>query len=461
MAFNITTKKELIKHVGKIDVSFITDSVGDGEFFADDKKITPSTKIYKIKVNRKNTGKFKSALLGHKVGDVPTPLKWKGVSVDVMTPFGVTIRLMESGKTSGASDGATTAMQELASLRIIEEGLRNGKRYKTVKEMASKPIIKELTHIYPGINDTWMKGLVAQHVMMNKQFGGDKFDTFNRDGGFMDWISQHIKAKYGIAKKDSWNPADIWLIKGEKKVRDEISATNSITQLNDVMKKQYKERRLVGISLKAVSGATARFEKVNLKEDFIDADDYELDNIRIKLSLNSTNHLTSTDTVIVVKSGHHGAKFQLRQNSKGYNNLKFEPTKVGAGAARLGKVPLDMLKLLLINYNIKDFDNKWQMYPANGQEFEEVIDEYTMMYTKIHNLVYSQVNKVDDAIQNIKESFGTTDATNGYTTSKLMQIKFLYHLCLLSDTKRDNLLTEMLYLAQKKGPQFGPFGKLY
>jgi archaellum component FlaF (FlaF/FlaG flagellin family) len=101
------------------------------------------------------------------------------------------------------------------------------------------------------------------------------------------------------------------------------------------------------------------------------------------------------------------------------------------------------------------------MYPANGQEFEEVIDEYTMMYTKIHNLVYSQVNKVDDAIQNIKESFGTTDATNGYTTSKLMQIKFLYHLCLLSDTKRDNLLTEMLYLAQKKGPQFGPFGKLY
>ena len=35
---------------------------------------------------------------------------------------------------------------------------------------------------------------------------GKKFDVYNRDAGFMDWISAIIKTKFGISKKDSWNP---------------------------------------------------------------------------------------------------------------------------------------------------------------------------------------------------------------------------------------------------------------
>ena len=36
---------------------------------------------------------------------------------------------------------------------------------------------------------------------------------YSREGGFMDYISKFVKEKYQISKKDSWNPADIWLIK--------------------------------------------------------------------------------------------------------------------------------------------------------------------------------------------------------------------------------------------------------
>ena len=64
-------------------------------------------------------------------------------------------------------------------------------------------------------------------------------------------------------------------------------------------------------------------------------------------------------------------------------------------------------------------------------------------------------------VKNIKASFGTTDWQSGYTTSKLMQLNFVNAILELSDKDMNTLLTNMLYLAMKKGPQFGAHGKLY
>ena len=45
------------------------------------------------------------------------------------------------------------------------------------------------------------------------------------------------------------------------------------------------------------------------------------------------------------------------------SNLKFEPTASGARAARLGKVPQDMLRPLLKEYGV-NFINSWREYPG-------------------------------------------------------------------------------------------------
>jgi hypothetical protein len=449
--YKIVKYKDLEKHCKGFDISYMK-ALDDGEFFGEDKRITPRIKKYNIKVNKEKASKLKNNLK-----KLNTSFKGDTAEID----YGkLTIVLKKSGKKSGASDGASTTMQELASLRIIREGIANRKRFKDVKDIATDDVYKDLLEIYPNINDVWMKGLLAQHIRMNKEFGTKKFDVYNRDGGFMDYISKHIKNRYGIAKKDSWNPADIWLIKDEAKVVREIEATKSLQQLNDVMRKQYREARCVGISLKAISGANARFEEVNLKDNFKNSDEYTLNNIRMNMKVDAKGRLSTTDTVITIKSGSFGAKFQLRQNSKGFNNLKFEPTQIGAGAARLGKVPLDMLKSLLKDYGIKDFDNKWQNYPLSGLEYEEEGSYYVKMFKKVKSIADTGVSlaKFND---NMIKSFDTDDTENGYTTSKLMQLHFVYGLCSLSDKQRNDLLTEMLYLAMKKGPKFGPFGKLY
>jgi hypothetical protein len=96
----------------------------------------------------------------------------------------------------------------------------------------------------------------------------------------------------------------------------------------------------------------------------------------------------------------------------------------------------------------------------SGLEYEEEGSYYVKMFKKVKSIADTGVSlaKFND---NMIKSFDTDDTENGYTTSKLMQLHFVYGLCSLSDKQRNDLLTEMLYLAMKKGPKFGPFGKLY
>jgi len=45
--------------------------------------------------------------------------------------------------------------------------------------------------------------------------------------------------------------------------------------------------------------------------------------------------------------------------------------------------------------------------------------------------------------------------------TKLQQLDFVYYIMQIRMSERNELLTNMLYLAEKKGAQFAPFGKLY
>ena len=458
MAFTITTKKELEKHVD-FDISIITDNLKDGQFFGDEKKITPTTKIYTVTIPKGADSDLKPAL--KKLG-IKSPFSQDKVELE--TDTGITLRLRKTGKTSvgRVSDAKETAKQERASLLVIEEAVQKGKTYRDNIALQKSPMFKKLAEVYPEINDTWCKSFAAQGRKMRTKFSNSKFETYNRDGGFMDWYSKHVNTRYQIKKKDSLNPADIWMINEEKVVKNRINSASSLTEHNNIMRKLYKERKLCGISLKAVSGANARFEEINMKETLPETESYTLDSIKMKFNITPEGRLDTTDTWVYISAETKSISFQIRPNSKGFNNLKFESTQKGAGAARLGKAPLPMVKKILESYGIseRDFENKWQMYPGNGQEFEEEQDDYKMMFDAVHGHVESNIQK-EDFIPNVIRSFETTDVANGYITGKLMQLKFVYHLLQLTTEEQGRLLTEMAYASQKIGKIFGPFGKLY
>ena len=72
----------------------------------------------------------------------------------------------------------------------------------------------------------------------------------------MKYISDLIKDKFGISQKDNWNPADIWMIQNERAVIQTIEETvdgngsQTILELNAVLRKMFQEEKVVGVSLK-------------------------------------------------------------------------------------------------------------------------------------------------------------------------------------------------------------------
>ena len=146
-------------------------------------------------------------------------------------------------------------------------------------------------------------------------------------------------------------------------------------------------------------------------------------------------------------------------NSRGFSNLKFEPTQKGSGAARLGKVPLDMLKSMLSSDYKLSFKNNNSLHPKTRLELEHKETHYSNMWTNVKNGgAVTNINSAKDFRENMKTVFTLEpDVAN----SKLMQLEFLNLIFSLNEKKRDKLLTDMVFLAMKKGEMFGPFAKLY
>ena len=376
------------------------------------------------------------------------------------------------------ADAITTKKQELASLWIIKQALgARGILYQTVDRLKNDKVgYKELTEIYPEVNELWLKSLVAQQItVIDHILGGGHYTTFNRDGGFMEFISNLVRDKFKISKKDNWNPADIWVIQNEHQAIDKIKNAvrgnyPTITELNNVMKGMWRDKELKGISLKVISGETAIWEEVNLDDSlFEDKNEppiFEITWSSCKLNLKN-DKFDSADTIVNVKEGKSIYVFQIRQNSRGFNNLKFEPTKKGFGAARLGKVPLDKLKGMMNGrpFNLS-FMNSHTNYPKDSRIFNRDQEKYIKMWNKIKKHVITDIETKKEFVSNFMTAFddptkNIKDSQKSIATSKLMQLDFLAQVFGMGKEKSNELFTNMAFLAQKKGEGFGPFGKLY
>ena len=190
------------------------------------------------------------------------------------------------------SDSEFTAMQELATAYICERAFKDNKRFRSsediIKDSKTKlgleKIFKKgakqvLSFSLPLQAKTpegkWINTFYLQQKTLLSKFSDSSFKVFNREGGFMQFITDLISDKFGVSRKDAWNPADIWLIRKpmvyRKKILDELkgpSGTQTIKELNSVMRTMFIQKDVVGISLKLISGKQAKYEEINVKEDF-------------------------------------------------------------------------------------------------------------------------------------------------------------------------------------------------
>lgn len=370
----------------------------------------------------------------------------------------------------GKPDAKTTKMQELASAWVMRRAIKDNYNYKTWEDIRFDPKFKELVKIYPDVdnNDDWVRGFFAQQERMLKEFSGASFDEFNRDGGFMDYITKMVSNKFGINPKDTWNPADIWLIKNESQVRREINETLSnskasatVAELNAVLRKLYHDRRVVGISLKKISGNIARYEEYNLDgTELNDNYNYEVSMVLVNLGWDlKKSKFETQDSIIKIKGKGTEYKFQIKGNATSrVSNLKWEPVQKGAGAARVGKAPVSMVEALLKDNGLR-FSNNHRLYPKTSKEYSKVSSKFEKMFLRIKSHVKG-VNSAKD-FSNLMMFALDDEGSSHVAVSKLMQIHFISEVMSLSKNDVNSFMTDMVFLSAKRGKQFGPFGKLF
>ena len=411
-----------------------------------------------------------------------------------------------------------TAMQEKATAFIFKRTYLGKKKFRSAQDIVKdKETVKGLQKIfikggkelfnykYPftqNIEQNWFETFYKQHKKILDVFDNAKFTIFDRDdkGGFMMWFQNLIKDYFNISKKDMYNPADIWLIDKKEVNRKVITAeldqspkTRTLHELNKVMRVLYNDNKVVGLSLKLVSGKEAKYERVNLDEKFFKAIetgksdyDYKLSGIRFNSTITGTKKQTLTGTQDIVFQMSTSlnkpiADFQVKGNStSSFSNLKIEPTSKG-GAARLGKAPLDLIRELTKQQPyIKElknvykfstdgpFDNNRANFPMNSKDLKNSEKEFKKYFNALIKKPFGikvdtgGVSSAEDFIDNMMKAFD--GAKPWIVTHKLMGLKFAYMVLSLKDKEMiDEYMTDLVFLAMKAGRKvfpFGPFGKL-
>jgi hypothetical protein len=369
----------------------------------------------------------------------------------------------------GGSDGQSTAQQERASLYAIQVGIENNGYTDQKKFM--QLYREDLRELYPAMNEEWENTFFQQQLTTYRQVGNTKYKHYSRDGGFMDYISALCKSMYGISQKDTWNPADIWLVSDLSAVKRQLDKavkdnTTSLQEFNAILRDMFHERKIIGISLKLMSGKTAKWELVNLENaDMFDDDTYtfEYDSAELNLKMKTAKEFINTDSKITMKGKTQTIKFQIRQNSAGFNNLKIEGTDVGSSAARLGKVPLDMASSVFSGAGLES--SRWRNhrnYPKTAEEYASEQRTHEARFTKLKATNKVNLGGVSTAKQFSENMIAVySEGKADIAMSKLMQLDLLNEIFSLRGKKLDNFLTGLAFLAQKKGSVFGPFAKLY
>jgi len=422
------------------------------------------------------------------------------------------------------SDAEFTAMQEKASAFILQRVFKDKKTFNNEFDILEDSVTKAglvklftynnkklflfnmptkskgmTTPDYQKVVKQWLKTpegkwantFFLQQDKMKKIYPNAKFDTFNREGGFMHFISELVRTKFGISKKDSWDPADIWLIKGdekaiEKKIKKQLEgpkSTQTILELNSILRKMFVDKEVVGVSLKLISGKEAQWQEVNVDEEFFkklenyaDGYNYSLSKVTMKMGLKPrTSEFQTQDTVLFLKSGSTDViKFQIKGNSTSdYANLKIEGSLISAGSARLGKAPLGLVEKLSGTVDKSLFSAETRKFQNYAMTVEDFVRDYNkengykdQAQILLNNKTYVKelgFKTLAEFKENMIKAFNSKNNKH-HANNKLQQMYLITKILSLKEKVRDEYLTDLAFLAQKMGrkvTEFGPFGKLY
>ena len=392
-----------------------------------------------------------------------------------------------------------TKVFEKGTTVVFNKALINNKKFKSASDILNdEDTRKELDKVFKGYEDAlfdWVHTYYEQQKEFLKEFGKNEWSLFEYDNkqDFVSFFSDQIKKVGRTLTKDKegkmmvvepvgryevWNPSDIWaaykLKDIQKEIRESLSPkTQSLAKLNKSLVVMFKERRLVGISLKLIgSKKEAKLVFRNDKpENMKIANIEKLDFKDIKFKLDNIWEKPDKGggTVYADYGKSFGVNF-MRTDS----GISFS-TQVKGTSAQGGNTPVDMvIKLLEENISNNTYTKDINKYPKTFDDFTKDIKEIKE-YERLYDIMKPYFNGAPpfgaeppkkSFILTLQKAFDAETKTgkkgvNG--RAKLMFIKFFGNAFKIKDPKKKKeFWKDILYLGMKVGEkgEFAPHVKI-
>jgi len=371
-----------------------------------------------------------------------------------------------------------TEVQEKGTTIVLNQVLRKNKTFNKKEDiMADKDTLTKLRDVFKGYDDDriedWTHSYYEQQKEFLKKFKSSQWDEFKYDNQtFVKFFETHIKNKTVannlkpldlVKKYTEWNPADIWAVYQMNKVKEEIDKnitpkTSNVAELNNLLINLFKDRKLVGLSLKKIApkqSANLKFVNItpsNMK--IAEIEKYKMDDIEFVVDNIFQGEAIATAVkfdkgTFKIDIGHAGSRSAA-------GNLNFNTAIKATPGARGGQAPIAMvLKLLKNNGTNITFINDHNKYPKSGEEFINESSTFEDYYKVVKPYFkktqkYSQFEKSISTLYKNKKFIAQT---------KLMELHF-FHDALKNYSKNAEFWTDLLYLGMKIGKGFAPHAKI-
>ena len=374
---------------------------------------------------------------------------------------------MGGNKSRNALGKALADAGELATVMSLRKDI------KTAKDTKQSIFEKN-----PDAFSDWFKTFQLTKPAVTKIVGSlntyDIIHDATDKSAFTTTIEKFLK-KVGISKKDSWNPADIFIVKKDKRVEitnalekmiETYDASEGLLNMvNDKIYKLFKAGKMYPISLKQITSDKANVEKNNIPGQ-VKVADYD-----IQIAKFNCNLSTEGQEIGLFTFNNTTTKKQINMQVRGfphqYGTAQTEITSDGTPTGgRLGKVSTKVIDNVMSMWKDARIDSiRYFGSPEPFSNFDKnKIEETYKMYetvikdSKVYNVKKISKKSFEETIGNLKSARPSKSAEN--MVMKIQGLKIM-HFFIKNKKDLSAIMNKMINGAKKINPDNGFFIKIY
>lgn len=380
------------------------------------------------------------------------------------------IRIRTTGKDPFNVKNSNSLGKELANAAEIAtiQSLTND--IKTPSDTKQKIFIEN-----PQLFEAWKNTFIQTKKAVIKIAGKiEHFDIIHDatdKSNFSKLISEIVrKGKPYITSKDSWCPADIFLIKKTSRalfekelsnILDVFDGKNLLINVNQLILKYYNENVFYPISLKQITANEPKISYENSKQQNVPTYDIGISNLTCDLSMDTKE----IGNFAFINNATNGIiRMQVRGFPHGYTTAQMEITSDGSKTGgRIGKVPTNIIDSCMAEYNdnrissIKYFGTT----PFGGFDDKKIKEVYSWFETVEKFKFVKIIKKI--SFEEFKDLVAKAQYDNDIAAKLAIKIQGLKILRFFALNNKDisKILTKLINGGKKIGEYNAFFIKIY